>query len=119
MSLLRQPLSLARRCPYVFSRVGMASSRRCSAESTESPVDAAVSESLIREAVAAVKESQTTEQAALEELPPIHSYPEKYGLDGMEYTGRANIDYTDIYIHYKLEVDMEKLRLDQPSPYSS
>ena len=111
MSLLRQPLSLVRQCSSLLARGGFASVRHCSAESSSEPAVEVASESLIREAVAAVKESQ-----AASTLPPIDSYPEKYGLDGLEYTGRANIDYTDPFIHYKLEVDMESLRLDQPHP---
>merc|ERR1712121_254509 len=124
MSLLRHPLSLVRRCSALLSRAGFTAVRQSSTESSESRVDIAseglagvVSESLIREAVAAVKESHAVEAQVVEdELPPMHSYPEKYGLEGFEYTGRANIDYTDPYIHYKLEVDMETLRLDQPTP---
>ena len=112
MSLLRQPLTLMRRCSSLLSRGGFTGVRHCSAETTESPIEA-VSESLLREAVAAVKESHVVVEDA---LPPINTYPEKYETDGFEYTGRANIDYADPYIHYKLEVDMEKLRLDQPSP---
>ena len=49
----------------------------------------------------------------IEELALLHSYPEKYGLEGFENTGRANIDS---YINFKLEVGMESLRLDQSSP---
>jgi len=36
-------------------------------------------------------------------------------MDG-EYKGRATIDYTDIYIFYKAEVEMEEQRLEQPHP---
>ena len=113
MSLLRQPLSLVRRCTSLLSRGGSTAVRHCSAETTKSQVEA-TSESLIRETVAAVKESQAKVEEA---LPPMNSYPEKYEVEGMEYTGRANIDYADPYIHYKLEVDMEKLRMEQPTPY--
>jgi len=33
-----------------------------------------------------------------------------------EYKGRSTVDYPDIYVLYKMEVEMEKQRIEQPHP---
>ena len=131
MSIARAPLDLARRCLSLSSALrrgvnGLSSSssssvsKRDFSSESESPAESAsdadlASESLIREAVAAVKGAKAEVEAAVAPKP-FHGFEENYQLDGVEYTGRANINYDDAFIHYKLEVDMESLRLEQPHP---
>ena len=127
MSLVRFPTYCARRCLIAAQqRSSFVSVNRSFSSESDSPspqpVEAATigeNEILIRGAIAAVKSKGVAAEAALEAdtpLPPIDSYPENYETQGMEYTGRAHIRYDDAFIHYKLEVDMEKLRLEQPHP---
>ena len=136
MSIARAPLDMARRCLSLSSALrrgvnGLSSSssssssvsKRDFSSESESPAESAsdastadlASESLIREAVAAVQAAKAEVDAAAAPTP-FHGFEENYVLDGVEYTGRANINYDDAFIHYKLEVDMESLRLDQPHP---
>jgi len=135
MSIARVPLDLARRClslSSVLQRRAIdvsSSSRSFSSSEAESPAAAAAdddstmvaADNLLHEAMAAVKgakaEADAAAASAAADAPvPYHAFDETYDLKGVEYTGRANIDYTDAFIHYKCEVDMEKLRLEQPHP---
>ena len=133
MSIARVPLDLARRCLSLSSVLHRrtidvsSSSRSFSSSEAESPAAAAdddstmvAADNLLHEAMAAVKgakaEADAAASAAADAPVPYHAFDETYDLKGVEYTGRANIDYTDAFIHYKCEVDMEKLRLEQPHP---
>ena len=131
MSIARAPLDLARRCLSFSSvlqrrNINVSSSSRCFSSEAESPTAATddsstmvASDNLLHEAMAAVKgaKAEAASAAAADAAPvPYHAFAETYDLQGVEYTGRANIDYADAFIHYKLEVDMESLRLEQPHP---
>ena len=62
-----------------------------------------------------VVEEVGTPVAIIDETDLIGVYNEEE-MKGVEYTGRTTVDYADIYILYKVEVELESLRIDQPTP---